>query len=108
MGEQLKVDTGQIRRSATGMRGSAAQLRSRLQAFQAKMAGYGEPWGSDEIGIAIGAIYTAASELAFECYASQIDGIDEMAEGVIVMANNYQKSEDLSKIEVNRVRDVLG
>ncbi|TNY38216.1 hypothetical protein [Thermomonospora catenispora] len=108
MGKQLKVDSGQIRRSANGMQGSAAQLRSKLQAFQAKMAAYGEPWGHDDIGFAIGTIYTAASELAFECYASQIDGIDEMAEGAIVMANNYQKSEDLSEIEVNRVRDILG
>lgn len=34
MGKQLKVDSGQIRRSANGMQGSAAQLHSKLQAFQ--------------------------------------------------------------------------
>jgi hypothetical protein len=108
MGNELRVDSGQIRRGATGIQGSASQLRSRLQAFQAKMAGYGEPWGGDDIGFAIGTIYLAASELAFECYASQIDGIDEMSKGAIVMANNYQASEDLSEVEVNRVRDILG
>ncbi|SEG78165.1 hypothetical protein SAMN04489712_11239 [Thermomonospora echinospora] len=108
MGKQFEVDSGQIRRGGSRMQSSAAGMRGRLQDFQARMAGYGEPWGGDDIGFAIGTIYAAASELAFECYTSQIDGIDEFSEGAIVMANNYQKSEDLSGIEVNRVRDILG
>ncbi|TDB91921.1 hypothetical protein E1264_00170 [Actinomadura sp. KC216] len=108
MGKQLKVDPGQIRKGATGMQGSSSQLRGRLQDFQAKLAGYGEPWGGDDIGFVIGTIYMAASELAFDCYSSQIDGIDEMSEGATLMANNYQSAEDLSEVEVNRVRDILG
>jgi hypothetical protein len=108
VGEKLSVDPHQIRRSSSGVQTSGAGLRAKFQSFQAKMAGYGEPWGNDDVGFAIGTIYQAASELAFDCYGSQLGGLDELSGGATAMAVGYQNAEDNSDVEVNHVRDVLG
>lgn len=108
MAEELSVDPQHIRRSGAGVRSSAQQLRSELQAFQNHLAGYGEPWGNDDLGSLIGGCYQAISELAFDCYNDNIAELEGHADGVNAMASTYFQAEDVSAIEVNRVHDVLG
>ena len=109
MGEgNLNVDAESIRRGGEGIRSTAHQVRAEWQALQAKLSGYGEPWGQDMIGMLIGGCYMAIYELTAECIEQNVTGLEDHAEGATVMASNYLQAEDASAIEVNRVRQILG
>lgn len=108
MAKELRVDAEQIHRAGGGIATSAQALRARLQAFEAELQGFGEPWGNDDIGFAIGMCYQAIYEVAMECFGENISEMEGQAEGVQTMAATYREAEDTTAIEVNKVRDILG
>lgn len=108
MGIQEEVNPEIIRGAGGGIRTSAQQLKSDWTAFQAELAGFGEPWGADDIGFLIGGCYQAVYEVASECYADNIEAMQEHAEGVHTVAANHFAAEKDSVGEVNRVREILG
>ncbi|ACY96079.1 hypothetical protein [Thermomonospora curvata] len=108
MGNQYEVNPNSIKTAGGRIYTSAQQLKADWEAFQAELAAFGEPWGTDEIGSLIGGCYQAIYELAAECYADNIAALEEQADKVKIMAANHFAAEDASVIEVNRVRDILG
>ncbi|WP_244876049.1 WXG100 family type VII secretion target [Winogradskya consettensis] len=81
------------RLSATGstLQSVASRLSAELASFQSELAGFGAPWGSDDIGSLIGAAHDEVSSWAFECYQ---DALDEMAAaGADVMDISAQYTE---------------
>jgi uncharacterized protein YukE len=106
----LNVDFEQLRRSGAGIRSSADDASSRLAAFQSELSGYGEPWKGDPspVGQLIGAIYGVISQAALEAFGDNSKAMNEHAKKVQSMAQNYHEAEDVSSIEVNRVREILG
>lgn len=104
----LNVQPDLIRRSGGGIRSAAQQLRSELTAFQGKLAGFGQPWGNDDLGALIGGCYQAIHEVAMECYEENIAELEAEADGVNTMAGNYYQAETTTEVEVNNVRDILG
>jgi hypothetical protein len=104
----LDVDPESIRRGGNGIRSTAHQIQAEWEALQAKLAGYGEPWGQDMLGMLIGGCYLAINEVITECIQENVNGLQDHAEGTTVMAANYLQAEDASAIEVNRVRQILG
>jgi hypothetical protein len=108
MADELNVDPEHLRRSASGIRSSAQDLRSKLRAFQQTLTGRGEPWGADDVGSIIGILYQGAAGLAFDCLDDNISGLESHAEGVHAMAATYFQSDHSSAVEVNNVRKVLG
>jgi hypothetical protein len=54
----------------------AGQLEQVLTGFEADLAGFGRPWGDDDLGSLIGAAHDEVSAWAFECYRS---GLEEIA-----------------------------
>jgi hypothetical protein len=105
---ELRVDTEEIHRAGGGIATSAQALRGKLQAFQAELQGFGEPWGNDDIGSLIGMCYQAIYDAAMECFEANIGEMEGHAEGVKAMAATYREAEDTTAVEVNRVRDILG
>jgi hypothetical protein len=105
---EMEVSPDRIRKAGSGIRTSAQQLQAGWEALQAELAGFGEPWGNDDLGSLIGGCYQAILEVAGECFAENLGEIDGQAEGVQTMAANFLAAEDNSVIEVNRVRDILG
>ncbi|GAA2615709.1 hypothetical protein SMC26_09850 [Actinomadura fulvescens] len=103
-----EVDPEQIRGAGRGIQSSAQQLKADWEAFQGELAGFGEPWGTDDIGSLIGGCYLAIYEVAVECYNDNVQSLDEHAEKVQAVGTNYVKAEEHNVVEVNRVRDVLG
>jgi hypothetical protein len=104
----VEVDAEKIRRGGGGIRSAAQQLRAEWEAFQGELSSHGEPWGQDMIGALIGGCYYAILEVAGECIEENLAGLEDHADGVNTMASTYFQAEDASKIEVNRVRDILG
>ena len=105
---ELRVTQDDLRRAA-GLLGQAIdRTDADLAALEADLAGFGQPWGGDEIGMLIGACYQGAYDMALECFTTNLDELDGFAEDLETMADTYQGAEDLSRIEVNRVREILG
>lgn len=106
----LNVDFTQLHRAGTGVGSSADQSMTHLAALQSELAGHGEPWKDDPspVGGLIGAIYGAISQAAQEAFHDNAATMGRQAENIHAMASGFQQSEDLSTIEVNNVRDVLG
>ncbi|MFI0374374.1 hypothetical protein ACH35V_41500 [Actinomadura sp. 1N219] len=103
-----EVDPEGIRRSGIGIGSSAQQLKADWEAFQAELAGFGEPWGTDDIGSLIGGMYQAIYEVAVDCYNDNLETMTEDADTVQAVAANHFRAEQHNVTEVNRVRDVLG
>ncbi|GAA1775837.1 hypothetical protein [Actinomadura chokoriensis] len=108
MGKELRVSEADLRKAASRLGQAIDQMDQDLAAFKGELSGYGQPWGGDDIGMLIGACYQGAFELAMDCYDSNLDELDSFAEDLEEMADNYKDAEDLSEIEVNRVREILG
>lgn len=106
---ELKVDFGQLHRAGKGIGSSADDAVTRLTSFQSELARYGEPWKDDPspVGALIGAIYGVIAQAAHEAFHDNATTMGEHAKKVHAMTSGYQRSEDISAIEVNNVRDML-
>jgi hypothetical protein len=62
--------------SGSALQSVASRLSAELASFRSELAGFGTPWGSDDIGALIGAAHDEVSSWAFECYQ---DALDELA-----------------------------
>jgi hypothetical protein len=90
----FKVDPERLASSGSALQSISARLAGELTGFQAELAGYGTPWGNDEIGSLIGAAHDEVSSYAFECYQ---DALDEMASAgidVVEIATKYAEVDD--------------
>ncbi|MBA9007244.1 WXG100 family type VII secretion target [Thermomonospora cellulosilytica] len=105
---ELGFDSPAIDRAGGRIQLSANDLKAKVDAFNTELQSYGQPWGSDDVGMLIGMCYQAIYEIAMECFQENIAELSEYGNSVRVMAATYRESEDLSAIEVNRVRDILG
>jgi hypothetical protein len=100
---EMRVDHADIHRMGGRIGSMTEGLAGKVQAFQGELAGFGEPWGGDDIGALIGGCYNAVYELFMECVNDNLEGLGEQGEGVKAMAATYRESEDVSEIEVNNV-----
>ncbi len=72
MGEDnVRLGRNQLNEASGDLDRAAQDLARELKAIRAELAGFGEPWGGDEIGMLIGVTHQAVSGFAFD----QLDGI---------------------------------
>jgi hypothetical protein len=105
---QLRVDPGQIGRAGAGITAAARQIQSHLQEFGAELGGFGQVFGSDAVSAAIGGCYEAIAQAAMTSFADNVRALGGHGERVRIMGAGYLRAEDVSAIEVNRVREILG
>jgi len=60
------VDPERLSASGSALQRVASRLSSELASFRSELAGFGAPWGSDDIGSLIGAAHDEVSSWAFE------------------------------------------
>jgi len=70
------IDPERLSASGSALQSVASRLSAELASFRSELAGFGAPWGSDDIGSLIGAAHDEVSSWAYECYQ---DALDEMA-----------------------------
>ncbi len=101
----FSVDPARLSESGAALQSVTSRLSSELASFRSELAGFGAPWGSDDIGSLIGAAHEEVSSWAFECYQ---DALDEMASAgadvVDISAQYTEVDENISR----RFRGLLG
>lgn len=102
------MDPGQIGRAGDGMSAAARQLQSHLLAMRAELGGFGQVFGSDLVSALISGCYQAISQAAMTSYDDNVRALGGHGERLRLMGTRYLRTEDLSAIEVNRVREILG
>ena len=101
---ELDVDTESLRQAKVLIGNSTAQTDAALSGFIAELEGFGQPWGDDTLGSLIGLSYQGIFEVAMDCFASNLDLIDEYAERLGAAADEINVT-DLEQAEVlDRVR----
>lgn len=90
----FQVDPDHLSASGAAMQVVAERLSEELSAFRAELAGFGAPWGSDDIGSLIGAAHDEVSAYAFECYQDALEEIASAGIDVAVMGTKYAEIEE--------------
>lgn len=90
----FEVDPDRMRGSGEGIQRSVEDLDDALTSFENELAGYGEPWGTDDLGSMIGMVYTAIRDVAFECLDANLEDMHVYGENVVLMADNFAAAEE--------------
>ena len=101
----FRIDPKRLSVSGSALQSVASRFSSELTSFQSELAGFGAPWGSDDIGSLIGAAHDEVSSWAFECYQDALDEIASAGADVVDISAQYTEvDEDVSR----RFRGMLG
>ncbi|WP_309232121.1 WXG100 family type VII secretion target [Micromonospora tarensis] len=93
-GPGIQVDPDALASSGSGLERVAAEFGQALAAFQQELAGFGQPWGGDDIGSLIGAAHEAVAEFAFDCFGTAVDEIGAAGVDLGAMASTYREVEE--------------
>jgi hypothetical protein len=104
---ELRVDTGALQRAVKGLDQAIDQLDGHLAELESDLAGFGAPWGGDDIGFLIQAAYEGIAGIAMDCFTTNMEELESALTGLESMSGTYERSEQDSVVEVNRVREFL-
>lgn len=103
----MQVSSIRLRKTAAELQAVADRLSQQAQAFQGEVESFGAPWGSDDIGMIIGAAHDAVFQAAIECFTTNAEEIQGRAEQIVAAAENHEKAEDANVLYVNRINELL-
>lgn len=98
----VDIDTESYRRAQLNIGRSSADTDAALTAFVNELRGHGEPWGNDELGALIGLSYQGIFAAAMDCFASNLDVIDDYAERLGHAAAAYDRADSESAQRTQR------
>ncbi|MCW3814476.1 hypothetical protein ONA91_08400 [Micromonospora sp. DR5-3] len=104
----IEVDPDGLSGSGRALEGAAVRFGQALAAFQAELAAFGRPWGSDDIGSLIGAAHDEVSAFAFECFDSALQEIAAAGTDLTGMATRYAEIEAAIKQGFDGLHQALG
>jgi hypothetical protein len=90
----FQVDPSALGGSGAELSEVAAAFLRELRSFQSELAGFGSPWGADEIGSLIGAAHEEVASWAFECFQTAAEELSTAGLDLGDMATAYQEVED--------------
>ena len=88
------VDPVRLSASGSALQMVASRLSAELGSFQSELAGFGAPWGSDDIGSLIGAAHDEVSSWAFECYRDALDEVASAGADVLDISAQYTEVDE--------------
>jgi hypothetical protein len=68
------IDPERLSASGAALQSVAARLSAELASFRSELAGFGAPWGSDDIGSLIGAAHDEVSAWAVPSRSAEVAG----------------------------------
>ncbi|MFI2709242.1 hypothetical protein ACH495_03795 [Micromonospora sp. NPDC018662] len=104
----VEVDPDGLGASGLALGGVATRFGQALTAFRAELAGFGRPWGSDDIGSLIGAAHDEVSAFAFECFGTALAEISAAGADLGEMATRYAETEAAITRGFDGMRRALG
>jgi hypothetical protein len=96
-----------IHRAAVDLGTVADRFAREVQELQGRLEGYGAPFGNDMIGTLIAETYVAVMEFAMEQFGVVLEDLGYYAEGLSVMADNYDTVESGATGDFDSIRDEL-
>ncbi|GAA4981023.1 hypothetical protein [Actinopolymorpha pittospori] len=105
--DERRIDWGVIRTAGGDLGRLAGDLESLTQETEQLLAGFGEPWGSDDIGSLIGETCTICADKIFDLFDEVAAIMRTDAEDLGVMADNYQASQGKATATVQWAGDPL-
>jgi hypothetical protein len=106
--DRVDIDPDGIMRAGDGITTAAQVISREVSQFQGELAGFGEPWGNDDVGSLIGMVYGIISELAFDTYTGNADEIQEIGGLTRQMGQNYSDTETGNTSVINTYKQALG
>lgn len=100
----VKVDADSLRDSASKIGLTVDRFDKMVEGFQSRLAACGEPYGDDELGMAIRDVCESVRDSALSCYATNTDGLDGVCTVLSVTADAY---EDNAKEALETFRELL-
>lgn len=105
--ERVALGWRKLQRAAGDLDDVAHDLGRELKSMQDDVAGYGEPWGGDEIGMLIGVTHQVVSEFAFEKLGDLQKDLASHAKALDGAAGTYRDNEDAGEEMLRQVGDPL-
>ncbi|ATO14075.1 hypothetical protein CO540_09710 [Micromonospora sp. WMMA2032] len=93
-GDGFEVHPPLIRAAGKGVADLATRFSGELEAFEARMRGYGEPWGADDIGSLIGIAYTEVANYIVDCVGMATEEFTSAGADITGMADAYERVDD--------------
>ena len=93
-GDGFEVHPPLIRAAGRGVTDLAKRFNGELEAFEARMQGFGEPWGADDIGSLIGIAYTEVANYIFDCVGMAADEFTSAGADITGMADAYERVDE--------------
>ncbi|MCU7723117.1 hypothetical protein ODJ79_05265 [Actinoplanes sp. KI2] len=88
------IDPQRLSATGSALQSVASRLSAELASFRAELAGFGAPWGSDDIGSLIGAAHDEVSSWAFECYQDALDEVASAGADVVDISAQYTEVDE--------------
>lgn len=101
----FELDLEGMRAGGSGLQASADQLAAAVSGFQGQLAGFGQPWGGDDIGSLIGAAYTEIAQYVFDCLGMSADEIASAGADVMRTADEFGEADARS---ADGLRSIVG
>jgi hypothetical protein len=105
---EISVEPDSLRGAGQQLDQVAQRFTQELTALQADLAGFGAPWGGDDIGSLIGAAYEEVVSYAFDCYQSVLDEIGDSGADLGGMADMYEEIEEKISSGLRALQQRLG
>ncbi|MFK3983458.1 hypothetical protein ACI2K4_24120 [Micromonospora sp. NPDC050397] len=103
----LDVDPGSLRSAAAVLAEAVDALDQLAVDFETRLAGLGEPWGTDEIGSLIGRCYLPAVDAAVACLDANAAELDRYGENLARMADSYDQTDDSGRLGFDALQQRL-
>jgi hypothetical protein len=99
----MDVDPEAIRQAKIQIGNSTQETDAALTAFVTELQSFGECWGDDDLGSLIGLSYQGIYEVAMDCFAHNLDLIDDYAERLGAAAENIERSDAESAAQTSAI-----
>lgn len=104
----FEVEPALLRSGGDQVIGVAERFLAEVEGFEARMQGYGEPWGGDDIGSLIGTAYTAVSAWVLDCIGTAVEEVGAAGSDLTLMADGYEATEQDVAQGMDSLRGTLG
>jgi hypothetical protein len=104
----FEVDPAGLRGAGNGLTDVGGQFGAALEAFRAKIAGHGEPWGADDLGTLVALSFPVVAGYLLECCDAIADEYEVSGADLAGMADDYEAVEQELEGQFRRIGEGLG
>lgn len=103
MAHDIQFNVEDVRRTGADLADNAERLRSDIDAFAARLEGFGNPFGDDDLGATMRSMYDAVHQRAMESLQDNTSVITDSAEQLGAMADEYAEIDAVNGDEFAKI-----